>query len=1092
MEPHHLSSNWIRTIIGLLQKAEYVEVCALTEYFPKTPSRLMVQCAALIGLKKFDSATAILRQLSSEPRALASDFAYILRETDIDLISLGNEAINNDCLSLGYLCFESYLYIYPQEIQSPIDGLLALASRALKQGNFDLGYAGLERVAELDDSPGILIMCAEVAIANRQSESAQPLLKFAEKLIRRASSKTSDLEQRLRMAKLLAIDASTFPISCEMLRQITNSNESTISRIYEILLPLMDYKPYFGEIADFLLDISPRYVDLIAERLTINFQRKGNSAFLVKAQNLLHAMDYVGLGYSYQFVNAIIFVARESVDRELYIQRLLRIETTPEQSLEAAELLISSRTTNLILVSSLLRQTLKNSPDQRVKVIAAYVRLADLADDHQQTVVYTDFIKRAAELSTSLIEFLKYGVKKQLGSQLVMISRNDAVLRESFEYEQDEVNIHIHSLISEAKPIERRQALYKLMENHTHIHVDQLIFWVKALIDTDLALTADSLWSIASRITPLPSELQRIIESELLKQELRLPDLRRLAPSSEWSMTQAEYSELLSIRDLRLADKRLYQRAGAAMARSAMHNLMLTFSKGERKRKKKVPTKSHTHTVKLARHTRIDFPSECVIEHKVDLRIQLTREVPKKTRVQQELAINVKSGIKETTIIVNITAPEFAIQEYRKLLVMKVDEDSEEITFTLVPLELGEQVIEIEFFHESVRVGYVLVTTKVKSSSPTKAPPNVFVMESPVRGLKKVSAKGMNVQRRTLHTTWLGKDDKLSYTVYSPGCNESPEWEKPGPNIQGSVESYLQQLNEFLSEVVTQGDPTQEEWDSTLLNLQGIGKNLYKILIPTPLAEYLKQLKSGSSIIVSTNEQWIPWELIYDDEDFWGKKYVIAHLPRLSDRRNIPGANRPERKSVNKIKRIVNVIGGEVGVDESQRAKQLFNMIPSAHVDILQGQPISVLQKTLDKADVLHCTCHGHLDPYMLQISKDSSPLTNLLLQSVQKLPVKTGSLVFANTCTSALPMLTFGRFSSFAWEFYRHGASAFIGTLGAVPTNFALKFAEYVYSELFGNKSGATISQAVAAARKRAAKERNLFWLLYCIYGDPDYRAKA
>lgn len=159
-------------------------------------------------------------------------------------------------------------------------------------------------------------------------------------------------------------------------------------------------------------------------------------------------------------------------------------------------------------------------------------------------------------------------------------------------------------------------------------------------------------------------------------------------------------------------------------------------------------------------------------------------------------------------------------------------------------------------------------------------------------------------------------------------------------------------------------------------------------------------------------------------------------------------------------------------------------------MQLLSKQPISVLVKALSGADALHFTCHGHLEPHLLQIAgdKNKTRIENLLPETIQNLPLERGSLVFANACASTVPVLTFGKFSSFGWKFYQRGADAFIGTLGAVPVKYAVNFAESVYRELFNPDERITIGQAVAKAKEVAANERNLFWLLYCIYGDPDF----
>jgi hypothetical protein len=140
---------------------------------------------------------------------------------------------------------------------------------------------------------------------------------------------------------------------------------------------------------------------------------------------------------------------------------------------------------------------------------------------------------------------------------------------------------------------------------------------------------------------------------------------------------------------------------------------------------------------------------------------------------------------------------------------------------------------------------------------------------------------------------------------------------------------------------------------------------------------------------------------------------------------------------------------------------------------------------------VLHCTCHGLLKPHLLLVGKDSSRTQNLAPETIRVLPLQAGSLVFVNACSSAAAALLFGSFNSFGWEFYLQGAEVFIGTLGAVPTKYAIEHAENIYAHLFNTSQSLSIGQALARAREEAEKKQNIFWLLYCVYGDPDYSVR-
>ena len=496
-----------------------------------------------------------------------------------------------------------------------------------------------------------------------------------------------------------------------------------------------------------------------------------------------------------------------------------------------------------------------------------------------------------------------------------------------------------------------------------------------------------------------------------------------------------------------------------------------------------------SNSVTIQRHTRIEFPSECVLEQKAELKIQLTEEIPEFTRVQEKILLTVGRNTKQVELNVKVTAPAFAIRPYQQQLTVPVKGDSNEVIFTLVPLERGEQVIEIEFFRGATRVGYVIVQTNVTFYSYNKISPKVLSMEDPIDGLKNLESMTVNPDKHTLNVTWIERESKLLYTIFP--ANRLGEWEKTIPNIQQQIEDDLRSLNAFLTEVVQQGNPSDERWESICFNLQSVGANLFEMLIPSEVAKKVRDWKIGSPVIISTNEQWIPWELMYDGEDFWGKKFIIARSPRLSDSQDLPRRNRPESKGKRQIKRIVNIVGGDVPSSEAERATHLFsNLLPPEAVHLLAKQPISSLVKAIPGTDALHFTCHGHLEPHLLQIAgdKNKTRIENLLPETILRLPLEPGSLVFANACASTVPVLTFGKFSSFGWKFYQRGADAFIGTLGAVPVKYAVNFAEIVYRELFNPDEKITIGQAVAKAKEVAANERNLFWLLYCIYGDPDF----
>lgn len=1259
-----LSTIWLKPIIGLVQNREFDEAYALAGYFPATPGRRLIECAALLGQDELAKADILLKALPLEMHSAVAN-SRVLAEDGIDFLEVGDKAFMQKYFYAANFCLEIGLSTHPEAAQAVIEGMLDSAAQVLAVGDLDLGKAYLKRVLQIDASPSRLLQWAQAALVNRQAGSAQSLSEFARELIERALGQVpeEDVENRLKAAKLLAIDAQTFEAACELLRQLLRDCPLAGVQVSDLLLPLVDYKPYFSDIADFLLEVDPGNVAPLAEKLVKAYRRSRNSSYLQKAQSLLDALDYAGHGRSLQLARAVLTVGRESDDFESYARRLAGLEVSPDISLEAAQILVKNETLDYALVTRFLEQTLQCDPGQRARVLQAYVRLSKLTEGRGQPNYRERFFRRAVSLSTNLKEFLDLGVGGRRADQLLTVISDEQVLSEAPWYSHDEASDMAQSLIMRAVPRSRSQVLYALLDQYERIPASRLTYWLDMLFQMDLELTEHDVEQIQSKIAlltpnwhlevqkrltkhltskarkeleqlhlaklcsdrldnvgqklgywlqrasqepgwPRRMEVERLesvrrglerLQSWVIKLEhaslelqewvsqansrieqleravvglepeqlefarrelessslglmrriertseelarLKLPDLeterledigreldRVMANLVRLEQTGAEPAQVRDVVST-LAHMMLplevwlerattdWQRVmvvdasvlGAAadmremrqsemreMWQSEMASVVGEVLAEEDSMGKPDLAESKHPTAKIQRHTRIDFPAQCVLERKVDLRIQLTRDVPKLTRVLKKMIVLVHGSVEQVTLDVHITAPGFALQQWHKPLVLPVSGDSEEIVFTLVPLELGEQVVEIEFFHEASRVGYVLVTTDVEQWSRPEAAPNMLLVEDPVDRIEREPAAGTDLDRRILHVSWSDREGRLYYTIYSPNPRDFGEWQQSGPNVKEQITDYLRELNAFLTEVATKGSPAEKQWDSLCFNMQAVGGSLFEALIPSPVAERVQKWQPGSSVIVSTNEQWVPWELVYDGEDFWGRKFILARYPRLSDRRSLPDANRPEGKRRKRIRHIVNVVGGGVPGTEAYRAAQLFKTLlpstPAGLVRLLQEEPVSVLQKALAGVDVLHFTCHGHLEPHMLQIAGDKSRTQNLLPQTIRKLALEPGSFVFANACASSAPVLTFGKFSNFGWEFYRQGADIFIGTLGTVPAKYAVSFAEAVYRELFKKDTQPTIGQAMAAAKETAAGDHNLFWLLYCIYGEPN-----
>jgi CHAT domain len=370
---------------------------------------------------------------------------------------------------------------------------------------------------------------------------------------------------------------------------------------------------------------------------------------------------------------------------------------------------------------------------------------------------------------------------------------------------------------------------------------------------------------------------------------------------------------------------------------------------------------------------------------------------------------------------------------------------------------------------------------------------NVFMMEEPAVGLGFSLTKEVRTNERQFNVEWDRRRAKLLYTIRSPDTSEYSEVISCLENPE-QINQFWEELACILTDAIPPiGNPTHTAQRNILFNLRGLGQELFNQLVPPTVANHIQAWQPGLSVRISTNEPWIPWELMYDGQYFLGEKFLFIRLPRLDNSQHLPQRSRPQHQGAKQVKKIVNVVGGNIKPhEEAQRASDLFSQLPeSIFTTCLIEKSFSELEASLNEADILHFTCHGHIKPrHLLQISSDPFlSRENISSYNISQLTLKPGSFVFANACNSNTPVYFLNNFTSFAWEFYKQGADIFIGTLGTIPTQYAINFAHTVYQELLLRDDRRTVPQAIDKAKKVAKDDdNNYFWLLYCIYGNPDF----
>jgi hypothetical protein len=371
--------------------------------------------------------------------------------------------------------------------------------------------------------------------------------------------------------------------------------------------------------------------------------------------------------------------------------------------------------------------------------------------------------------------------------------------------------------------------------------------------------------------------------------------------------------------------------------------------------------------------------------------------------------------------------------------------------------------------------------------------PNITIYENPGDYIVDALISPLDVGEikvdKTIHVNWDGVS-KLTFALYHQSDPPEGDWESESIGTKENIKKSLTDIAALITDIAGKKYKNKEDEQSCLENMNGVGKDLFDRLIPEELGSRVKKWQSGEILCISTNEQWIPWELIYDGNGFWGDRFLLFRIPRL---RNSSGLNNQKsgisrrQFSSDKIVKVVHVVGGKIDDAYAEKAKSAFLLlIEQASVVTLENKSLSSLMKQTDNADLLHFTCHGHTDPLYIQISDKEDKQLNLLITSLknENFLLKNGCIVFSNACNSAAPTVIFGDFVSFGWEFYRKGAAIFVGTIGTIPTEYAIEFSLNFYKRLFENK--ASIGKAFWEAKQEMNNKSNFFHLLYCLYGNP------
>lgn len=316
------------------------------------------------------------------------------------------------------------------------------------------------------------------------------------------------------------------------------------------------------------------------------------------------------------------------------------------------------------------------------------------------------------------------------------------------------------------------------------------------------------------------------------------------------------------------------------------------------------------------------------------------------------------------------------------------------------------------------------------------------------------------------------------------------------------LNSELQQTIEQISGSLTVKSDGSADQTRALSTLAHKGNFAFKRIFAEgiPRTTIRNALNKGAIIQVSSEDFFIPWELLYDGplssvniSDFWGMQYIVSRA-LIQDAR--PGdfvspvikAPRP-RIGVIACNQLQHVLSHEIpALEDLRKQKRIsLSLLRPLNADD-HYQELSEVGKFLSKKlEVTHLACHAYTKQPVSQsylLISDDFTITIEDIR-VQEFEIKHNPLVILNAClTGTINPLSTSNWASLFWE---RGARGVLATEFRVPDWFAASFVIELYQHLLSGKS---IGVGLLATRHHFWEQHsNPLGLAYALYSSPSIR---
>jgi hypothetical protein len=482
----------------------------------------------------------------------------------------------------------------------------------------------------------------------------------------------------------------------------------------------------------------------------------------------------------------------------------------------------------------------------------------------------------------------------------------------------------------------------------------------------------------------------------------------------------------------------------------------------------------------ITRFPDVSMREKVSLRQRCALRVAITQQPTRVEFEKYRMSIAIPLGAESTTVDVLVTANDFELigDEFRSLTVPK-EGDSSPLIFEMIPQVLGAKKIKAEFFQSHKYIGGVTISIQV-----VKPGEAAEARQISARGIVGVDRKSIPPDLTILITE--GKSDenrwRYKFKLHSPQNGLYFRTVVEELVLMGSPSKWVEGL---YSELAVIG---QKEGKTNIAEtLNAIGVDLYEKLFPREMKEIWDKQLSGNvkSIMIISDEPWIPWELIRPTHRTETGEIVEANFLCQDYQLTRWIAGPPPASKV----RIVRGAVIAPLASDLPNVQQELDFLES-RIGLLRVAPrLDTIRQLLTYGGVqlLHFACHGSFDPEEHEQSviylEENERLNSRDISGMRRNFGRDNPLIFINACQTARADFSLVGIGGWADKFINAQASGFLGSAWEVNDRLAYEFTRAFYLALL---QGNTVGEAVQVARLQIKDDQDSTWLAYTVYADP------